>query len=305
MAKRRRACRPQADRAALEARVARILALPLEYVPSKEFVARNAAERILAPTPESIHGFRKARQPSDLPPYLASLYEIDLLTPQQERHLFRKYNFLKCRASKLRSELNPARPTLRLLDEIEELHRQAAETRNQIVRSNLRLVVSIVKKYASTPDNFFELTSEGNMTLMNAVEKFDYTRGFKFSTYATWAVKNQCAGEYRRRVRDADRFQTGLDEQFDWTKDERSDEYSQERLHEQRQAQFAKILGCLSDREQGIIRRRYGLGQSEAGQTFKEIGREYGVTKERIRQLEARALVKLRAAAAAEKIEAP
>jgi RNA polymerase primary sigma factor/RNA polymerase sigma factor len=279
--------------------------LPLEYMPSKEFVAANAAERILAPMPEPIAGTRKARPPQDLPPYLASLYEIQLLSPEQERYLFRKYNYLKYRAHKLRNELNPARPRLRLLDEIEELYRQAAETRNQIIRSNLRLVVSIVKKYADTPDRFFELTSEGNMTLMNAVEKFDYTRGFKFSTYANWAIKNQCAGDFRRRTRDADRFRTGIDEQFDCAEDTRSDEYSQERLSEQRKAQFAKILNCLSDREQAIIGLRYGLRQSAEGQTFKAIGREFGVTKERIRQLEARALAKLRAAAAAEKIEAP
>src|SRR5581483_9073432 len=83
------------DRAA---RAARVRELPLDYMPSREFKRPTAAARILAPTPESPATQRKVKRPTGLPPYLASLYEVPLLTAEQERHLFRKYNFLKYRA---------------------------------------------------------------------------------------------------------------------------------------------------------------------------------------------------------------
>src|SRR5438876_10859393 len=94
-------------------RAARVKELPLDYMPSKEFKRPTAAERILAPAPEAPVNQRKVKRPAGLPPYLASLYEVPLLTAEQERHLFRKYNFLKYRASKLRDELDAARPKLR------------------------------------------------------------------------------------------------------------------------------------------------------------------------------------------------
>jgi RNA polymerase primary sigma factor/RNA polymerase sigma factor len=291
------------SRAALRARAARVMALPLEYMPSQEFTAADAAEQILGPMPESTTASRKARRPTGLPPYLASLYEVPLLTAEQEKYVFRKYNFLKYRANLLRHEFDPSHPKLRLLNQIEELFREAVETKNQIIRANLRLVVSIAKKYAVEQNNFFELTSDGNMTLMKAVEKFDYTRGFKFSTYACWALMKNFNAELARETRHNDRFQTGQDERFDWTKDQRSDGYLRVRLQTQHEAQVAKMLHCLTEREQEIISRRYGLDRSVEPQTLAAVGRELGVSKERIRQLEARALAKLRDAAATKTIE--
>src|SRR5262245_63696183 len=116
------------DRAA---QAARVKELPLDYMPSREFKRPAAAKRILAPTPEAPANQRKVKRPAGLPPYLASLYEVALLTAEQERHLFRKYNFLKYRASKLRDELYAARPSIRQMDEIEDLHAQAVETKNE------------------------------------------------------------------------------------------------------------------------------------------------------------------------------
>jgi RNA polymerase primary sigma factor len=289
------------DRAA---RAQHVQELPLDYMPSKEFKRPTAAARILAPTPPSPANQRKVKRPTGLPPYLASLYEVPLLTTEQERHLFRKYNFLKYRATKLRHELDAARPSLRQLDEIEDLFRQAVDTKNQIIRANLRLVVSVAKKYSGGPDRFFEAVSEGNVSLMKAVEKFDYTRGFKFSTYATWALQKNYARAYETQSRYADRFRSGHEESLDWAADRRSSGFEQERLQAQREEQVAKIIGCLSDREREIIAKRYGLSGSFEGQTLKEVGADIGVSKERVRQLEGRALAKLREAAAAEKLEA-
>ena len=82
-----------------------------------------------------------------MPPYLASLYEVPLLTREQEAHLFRKFNYLKYRAAKLREGLDPARAKSSVMDEIESLYEQVVATKNQIVRANLRLVVSIAKRH--------------------------------------------------------------------------------------------------------------------------------------------------------------
>ena len=145
------------------------------------------------------------RRPTGLPPYLASLYEMPLLTREQEQHVFRKYNFLKYRAGKLREELDPAQPRAALMDEIESLYQQAIETKNEIARANLRLVVSIAKRHVTPDQNFFELVSDGNVSLLRAIEKFDFARGNKFSTYASWAIMKNFArtipGEFKHRDR--------------------------------------------------------------------------------------------------------
>ncbi len=288
-----------------EMRAKRILELPLDYIPNPEFNRATAADKILVPTPEPETPVKKARLPSGLPPYLASLYEVPLLTREQEAHLFRKFNFLKHRATELRKELDPSRAKSSVMDEIERLYEMAVATKNLIVRSNLRLVVSIAKRHVGPADNFFELVSDGNMSLIRAVEKFDYARGNKFSTYASWAIMKNFArtipDEHRRR----DRFRTSQLETFSATEDQRSDQYEQESAQAQRQAQVEKILGRLDEREQKIIISRFGLDHSHEPLTLKEVGEEMGVTKERIRQIEARALSKLRQAAAEERIEIP
>jgi RNA polymerase primary sigma factor/RNA polymerase sigma factor len=270
---------------------------PLDYIKNREFTAPHAAKRILGPMPQPAAAARKAKAPAGLPPYLASLYEVPLLSKEQEQHLFRKYNFLKHRVSKLRSRLDPSRPDVRLLDEMEELYRQAVDAKNQIVRANLRLVVSIAKKYVSDLDGLFDLISDGNMSLLKAVEKFDYSLGFKFSTYATWAIKKNYARDYTTRVRHVDRFHTSQEEVLDSAADARSDYFRQEIEQQQRQSHVARMLGCLSPRELDIIVQRYGLNDCPRAHTLKEVGQRLGVSKERVRQIVTRALGKLRDAA--------
>ena len=288
-----------------EMRARHILELPLDYIPNPSFSRAETERAALGPMPESDQPVKKARLPSGLPPYLASLYEVPLLTREQEAHLFRKFNYLKYRAAKLREELDPARAKSSLMDEIESLYDEAVATKNQIVRANLRLVVSIAKRHVGQMDNFFELVSDGNMSLIRAVEKFDYARGNKFSTYASWAIMKNFArtipDEHKRR----DRFRTSHVEMFSATEDARSDQYEQESAQMTREAQVGKILERLDEREQKIIISRFGLDHGTEPLTLKEVGAEMGVTKERIRQIEARALNKLRLAAQEEKIELP
>lgn len=285
-------------------RVERIQELPLEYMPSREFENATAGETMLGPMPQPERPPRKARAPSGLPSYLASLYEFPLLTKDQEVHLFRKYNYAKYRASQLREQLDPQRPAAKLLNEIERLYQVAVDTKNQIMQANLRLVVAIMKKHVAQADTFHDLISDGNMSLMKAIDKFDYTRGFKFSTYATWAIKRNYAGNYVREMKQADRYRTGHAEVLDAVPAYRADHHAEEAAQQQHEDAVGKMLDCLDVRERGIIERRYGLGTAKEPQTLKEIGDDLQVSKERVRQIESRALAKLRDAAGHSTLEA-
>jgi RNA polymerase primary sigma factor/RNA polymerase sigma factor len=288
-----------------EMRARRIMELPLDYIPNPVFGRASMEKAMLAEMPAADTPAKKTRLPSGLPPYLASLYEVPLLTREQEAHLFRKFNFLKYRAAKLRKRLDPARAKRSVMDEIESLYDRAVAVKNQIVRANLRLVVSIAKRHVGQWDNFFELVSDGNMSLIRAVEKFDFARGNKFSTYASWAIMKNFARTIPDEHRQHDRFRTSHSEMFTATEERRSDQYEQELAQQQREVQIARILERLDEREQKIIISRFGLDHSQEPQTLKEVGVVMGVTKERIRQLEARAMSKLRIAAEEEKIEVP
>ena len=165
--------------------------------------------------------------------------------------------------------------------------------------------MSIAKRHVSQSEEFFGLVSDGNMSLIRAAEKFDYARGNKFSTYASWAIMKNFARTIPQEFKQRDRFRTSSDEMFGTAEDLRKGQYEQESAQELREFQVDKILESLDDREQKIIISRFGLDHKFEPQTLKEVGAQMGVTKERIRQIEARALSKLRMAAQEEKIEIP
>ena len=163
-------------------------------------------DEILGLLPENDLATKKSRLPSGLPAYLVSLYEVPLLTREQEAHLFRKMNYLKLEANKLRETLDVDRPKRRLMDRIENLYEESVAIKNQIISANLRLVVSIAKRYIGPAEDFFELVSDGNLSLIRAVEKFDVSRGNRFSTYATWAIMKNFARSIPVVLRYRDRF---------------------------------------------------------------------------------------------------
>ncbi len=288
-----------------EMRARRIHELPLDYMYHESFDRAGIEKEFLAPLPASGLPAKKLRGPSGLPPYLSALYEVPLLTREQEYHLFRKFNYLKHKATKLRESLDPSQARTSVMDEIEDLYDQAVKVKNEIVQANLRLVVSIAKRHVSGSEDFFALVSDGNMSLIRAAEKFDFSRGNKFSTYASWAIMKNYArtipDEFKRR----DRFRTSQEELFSATQDNRGDQLGEEAQQRVRERQVERILSRLDERERKIIVSRFGLDHSREPLTLKEVGGEMGVTKERVRQIEARALDKARQAAAEDHVELP
>ena len=301
-----RYCRTKASmyRIVTEVRAKRLLEQPIDYIDSEEFHETDADDVILGPPPETPEKRTPSKIPPGLPPYLASLYSIPLLTREDEQYYFRKMNYLKFKARAVRDQIDMDRPRTKEMDQVEDLLGKATEIKNFLIRSNLRLVVSIAKRHIKPTSNFFEMVSDGNMSLIRAIEKFDYSKGNKFSTYASWAIMKNYARSIPAAHTQADRFRTGKDELFHQSTDDRSNQFQEELTNKRQSQAIMQILDQLDEREKDIIRYRFGLGQ-EGPLTLEQVGSRFGVTKERIRQLEARALKKARKIAQQERLDIP
>jgi RNA polymerase primary sigma factor len=303
LAKRFQRTRTSMYRVINEARAHRLLAQPLDYLSHPSFEEPGAEDQILGPMPavdDYENHRRQMRAPRDVPLELAPLYETPLLTKEQEQHLFRKMNYLKFKARKLRDSLlvngkvDPTRVRSVELDRIEDLQEQANLIKERLISANMRLVVSIAKRHAGQSDNFFELLSDGNISLIRAVEKFDFSRGNKFSTYASWAIMKNFARSIPEERHRRERYVTGHDQLFEAAMDTRSDEHEVLATAEQASHKVNRLLAYLDPRERQIIRLRAGLEDGTAGMTLEKIGEQLGITKERVRQLNVRAMKKLR-----------
>jgi RNA polymerase sigma factor (sigma-70 family) len=286
-----------------EVRAEQLMKQVQDYIYNTAFDDPAQAEAMLAPMPgaaafeEQRHNMRV---PKDVPAELAPLYEVPLLNKEQEQHLFRKMNFLKHQLKTLCDRfrrpdgtVDAARVKIEDLEAIERLQEKVGAVKDLLISCNMRLVVSIAKRHANQTDNFFELLSDGNMSLMRAVEKFDYSRGNKFSTYASWAIMKNFARSIPEEKNRKERYVTGRDELFDAAPDTRTDEQELLLSAEQATHRVNRLLEHLSPRDREIVRLRAGLDGSEP-KTLEEIGQQLGITKERVRQLNARIMKQLR-----------
>jgi len=271
LAQRFRRTRGSVYRIITEMRARGVLARQIGYVYNPQFDLPNAGELILSPAqqgdlggPEKAHP--SAHPPPDLPPYLRSLYEVPLLNVQREQALFRRYNYVKYKADMLCKRLDPSRARTTQLKEIESLLLHANAVKNQIIRANLRLVVSIAKKHVGGSQSLFELISDGNVSLMRAVEKFDYTRGTRFSTYASWAIMRNFARSIPRERYQLDHFATGQDEVLDIASSLKAYDPNEVNLPELRES-LEVVLAQLTPMERSILGGAWASPRSACGRS--------------------------------------
>ena len=285
--------------------------------------------------------------------YLKEIGKVDLLTAADEVDLAMKIEAGLEAGTKLEAaeagEIELTRAEKRRLSRVEQV---GLEAKQALISANLRLVVSIAKRYVGRGMLFLDLIQEGNLGLIRAVEKFDYEKGFKFSTYATWWIRqaitraiadqartiripvhmvetiNKLVRVQRQLLQDlgrdptpeeigaemdmsADRvreiqkisqepvsLETPIGEEGDsqlgdFIEDSNAEVPPDAASFSMLQEQLAQVLDSLADRERKVIELRFGLVDGHP-RTLEEVGREFGVTRERIRQIESKTLAKLR-----------
>ncbi len=283
--------------------------------------------------------------------YLKQIGKVPLLNAAEEVELAMRIEAGLFAEEKL-SNMSAAEKTSQLGLDLQWVARDGQRATSHLLGANLRLVVSLAKRYTGRGMQFLDLIQEGNLGLIRAVEKFDYTKGFKFSTYATWWIRqaitramadqartiripvhmveviNKLARVQRQMLQDLGREPTPeeLSRELDMTPEKviEVQKYGREpiSLHTplgedgdsefgdliedteavvpadavgftMLQRQLESLLDSLSEREAGVIRMRFGLGDGQP-KTLDQIGDTFGVTRERIRQIESKTMAKLR-----------
>jgi RNA polymerase primary sigma factor len=280
--------------------------------------------------------------------YLKEMARVPLLTPPEELELAKRLEA----GRKARIKVNDGNHSGDDLDKLEEQARRGEIAREHLIRANTRLVVSVAKKYVGQGVPFLDLIQEGNLGLMRAVDKFDYRRGYKLSTYATWWIRQaitRALADQGRTIRlpvhMGDRlrkiYRTARELEQEWGRPPTPEEIADAMDLDSRKVRWMlrvsphplslekpvgeeedeelgsfvedegtlepaeathqrllregieEVLSSLTPREARILRLRYGL-QNGRSYTLEEVGRKFGLTRERIRQIESKALRRLR-----------
>ncbi|MBN1788735.1 MAG: sigma-70 family RNA polymerase sigma factor [Sedimentisphaerales bacterium] len=288
-------------------RIRKLLSARIDYIPSIEFIGPDAESQILAKpvsvrrTPKGILDKAEINSDDDWHEFVDAIKKIPALNRQQEAELFRRYNFLKYSASELVKQLNLTEPCAKTAKKAEQYLTRAERIKNLIIEANIKLVVRIAGKHASAT-NFSDLISEGNIALMRAVEKFDYKKGFRFSTYASWVI----ARDFAKFLPAAAQAEKDASSALSAAEHLKTRPAGIELIETTRQSLEQVIEENLTEREQYIIRYHFGLTGSlvkKKFKTLKQIGNELGLSKERIRQIELLALGKLRQTLSPEEFE--
>ena len=282
----------------------KILANPLEAVFAKDHLPPRLAPRLLARRPDSR---RETRGQVEDKRGVAAGRTAAPLNREREIELFRRYNYLKYLASTKTATLMPGRPSGKMLTEVESYLAQAETIKKVIIEANLGLVVSVAKKHTISGANLPDLISEGNFSLMRAVEKFDYTRGFRFATYASWAIAKDYARRIPAEFAQLDKFaEVPIEKVQEDLRTTAATVVNIERAH---RSLIKAIRDNLDEREQYIILNHFGLIASKTKKlkkekkTLQQIGEDLQLSKERVRQLELVALQKLKHLLSTEEFE--
>lgn len=288
--------RSSIHRIAKEYRRELLMRVPLNFFYCDDFEVDDADDVILvAPAELNLPDLElKPQHAPQLPGYISDLYAFPVLTREQEYFLFRKMNYLMFKAKTARDALPKSQPEIAAMDQVDSLLEASQAVKNVLIRCNLRLVVAVARKHQHDESTLFEMISDGNLAMIHALETFDYTRGNKFSTYATWALMRHYARNHYNEVKRSTRFQSTDDETLEiFAEDRASVSADAGRVHE-RSDQIEAILDHLNEREQEAVSMKFGIGQHVAPQSLDEISSRLGVTKDRARGLLSSAMSKLR-----------
>ena len=223
------------------------------------------------------------------------------LTSEQEQNLFRRLNYCRYNVLEIIRRHTGKRLGADAVAELLKWEHAAARTREELVRSNVPLVLAMAKRARVSRVDFADLVSEGNLALLRSVEKFDCARGYKVSTYACRAILKSFSRVASRAARYRGHFPTEFDPTL-----EKSDYIETKRMRleddciDELRTILGKNLADLSDVEVRVIRERFALSDLPQdddvvrGKTLEQVGMMIGVTKERVRQIQNKALGKLR-----------
>jgi RNA polymerase sigma factor (sigma-70 family) len=236
-----------------------------------------------------------ARIPRDLPAFLADIFRQPVMPLELELDAFRRMNYLKFLAAKNRQSLDANAATSDQLTHIDSLLEQANELKNAIIQANLRVVVHVARKHQRPGRPLMELVSDGTIWLMRAIERFDFARNTRFTTYAGYVImKNFARGRSEQLTLLDGTMLTGQEEIITSLNDHAAQPIAEQIDQHNLKIDLRQVIQDLPSREKELLSQHYGLDESQPALSLSQIGDKMGLTKTRVRQLEARALRRLR-----------